>query len=298
MTIKSVGKFLISMISLVCLLTSCSLSTKYKVFEVGDYDYNSEAKHKMEIEYDTGSHKDQKLVNSKKTIEYNGVAYLCEYSKTIETGGYKGAYDQYFYESGNGIIVDFGINCDTGKMVQYSWYDKDYLKFTKTPILNREECLALAEDYLSGYTDNISQYKLEKEKLHKANDGLGDFYDFTFNRYIDGIKTNDRASIGITVRGTVFSHALHHFGQMNDAVVPTEKDISIIEKNIDEKMNKIYYKSGDAYNFSYKTTDRVLRRMQDGKYALEYTIDVDITPTDSSSHLKCTELVSLIVYLE
>ena len=288
---------LLLVLSLAFILFLCFKNTKYKVLEIGGYEYNSSSNHRTEVEYDIGSYENKKLLGTQKTIEYNGKMYTGEYSKTIKTGAYNGEYDQYFLKPDNGVVIQFGINCKTGMLVRYGISDKNYSLKNNAKELNRDECLVIAQDYLLKYIDDASEYKFSEETYrdHSVYKGT---YEFTFNRYIGNIKTDDRATVCVTVYGTVFTHTFYNIGQMNDAVVPTEKDMSIIEKNIDEKMNKIYYKSGDAYNFSYKTTDRVLRRMQDGKYALEYTIDVDITPTDSSSHPKCTELVSLIVYLE
>lgn len=122
-------------------------------------------------------------------------------------------------------------------------------------------------------------------------------YTFHFSRIIDGIETYDCAIIGITVFGDIIDHSFLSLGEMKDAKLPSESDMEIIEENVDRKLKDIYNNVTDKYSVSYEVPEPLFIRMADGRYALEYFVEVGLTPKDDAEYT-ISEATVLIVYVD
>jgi hypothetical protein len=121
-------------------------------------------------------------------------------------------------------------------------------------------------------------------------------YEFEFRRVIGGINTSECAYIGVSIFGDVVSHLFTMLGKMKSAPVPSNEDFEIIEQNIDDKIKTIYANVSSKYDYTYSVVDTVLVRLSNGKYALEYGIDVELTPVSFSEAVH--ERTQLLVFLD
>ena len=274
-------------------LTACGKVQKqeYKVLEVGGYDYVSGTLHKEEIMGSFVSYKDE-AYKSSITMKVNGNDFTGEYLRTQAWYYYNGVID--FYEQvTEDTYIQIGINAGTGDVVRYTCIDKNYLEKVNGEKLAEEECQKIAKEYLEKYvqTDNYEHV----DTLYFEIPEYEAVYEFYFAKIIDGIKTNERAMISVTVYGDVDSHVFTLRGEMNGITPPSKEVRSDVEDAIKNKIDSIYNSMSDKYDYSYETKDVVYTRMKDGNYAFRYEIDVDLK--EKTGENSFTERVELFVYV-
>lgn len=299
---KKIIAFLL-MISLSASFISCSTkedietdnSERFKVLEVGDYDYVSGAEHSCEISYNTEFYKKTDIEQNKK-IGFNGIDYQMEYIETRETYLYNGNADFYINKEGN-TIIQIGTNCSTGNVEWYSWYDLDHYKSSDKEKLTKSKCREIATEYVKQFLD-ISEYELTSESdLPSKEDGYVSYL-FIFTRIIEGIETCDSAFIRITEYGDISLLNFVSLGSMKDAKLPSESDMKTIEENVEKKLQDIYDNVSDKYSISYEIPKPTFIRMHDGRYAFEYSVGVELTLKEGDDARPFSELTQLIVYVD
>lgn len=273
-------------------LVACSKTEKYAILEVGEYDNISGADHKAEITLEI-QERSKIFINSDKTVKVNGIDWNVKYNKSKEGYLFKNSLD--FYEKDeNGIYVQIGINEDTGAVDSYSWVDEKYVENQTGTELTKEECLSIARTYLSNFIDPDGYETVEIRYMeipeYKA------IYDFEFVRMIDGIETSDKAYVGVSVFGDVISHLFTSLGELANANLPTEEDMQIIQNNVNAKLDAIYKSISNKYHISYEITDKVLIKLSNGKYALEYYITAKLETENIPT--KLVETTKLLIYLD
>lgn len=280
-------------IFLMIIMTSCTSHHKFDVVEVGGYNDNiSGAVHSNDIDLENKEY--QKLLKPDKTVTINGIDVQGKY--TTSQKGYLFNSDVDYYESSEGgVNIQFGINNKTGRIDSYSYVSSEYAenKGDATRLTN-DQCLNVATDYLNQYTDS-DKYSLVSTNFLEIPEYEA-VYDFEFVRIIDGMETSDKAYIGVSVFGDVISHIFNNFGEMKDASCPSSEDLKIIESNIDTKVKEIYDTVADNYSYSYDISEKVLVKLSDGKYAMEYYITVVLSHTNQSA-ADIKESVKLLVYI-
>ena len=290
---KKVIYSFVLLISLAILFTSCHSSVKYKVLEAGGCDNASGANHQEEIDLENQVFK-KPLLNSHKDIRINDKDYTGKYRNSQK--GYLFKNDVDYYESNeNGELVQFGINQETGRIDKFSWVKLDYINNKEGSALNYEQCLVVATKYLNDFVD-ATEYTLVASRYLEIPEYEA-IYDFEFVRVIDGVKSSDKAYVGVTIFGDVISHLFVSLGEMRDATVPSADDFKIIENNVDKKVQSIYSDVYDKYKYSYEIADKIIVKLSDGKYAMEYHLEVTLTSI-SSPESSIAERTCLIVLLE
>lgn len=273
---------------------ACS-STKYNVVEAWDYDNVSGAEHKME--FDTNSKKYEKAISPvNKKMNFNNKEYELYYVNSKKGYLYEDDIDFYEYiEKGTNISI--GINNKTGRIDSFSWMSINYLE-SKSNVneLNRDECLNIAQKYLADFVDDALEYTLINERYLEMPTYQA-VYDFEFSRVIDGMKTSDMAYIGITVYGDIITHLFKNLGEMRNETLPNDDDLNTIYNNINEKISVIYNNVSEKFEISYDISEVVFVKLENGKRAMIFDIDVDLlNKNDSSLHFG--EFTKLLVYLE
>lgn len=280
-------------IFLMIIMTSCTSHNKFDVVEVDGYNDNiSGAVHSNDIDLENKEY--QKLLKPDKTVTINGIDVQGKY--TTSQKGYLFNSDVDYYESSEGgVNIQFGINNKTGRIDSYSYVSSEYAenKGDATRLTN-DQCLNVATDYLNQYTDS-DKYSLVSTNFLEIPEYEA-VYDFEFVRIIDGMETSDKAYIGVSVFGDVISHIFNNLGEMKDASCPSSEDLKIIESNIDTKVKEIYDTVADNYSYSYDISEKVLVKLSDGKYAMEYYITVVLSHTNQSA-ADIKESVKLLVYI-
>ena len=276
-------------------------SERFKVLEANQYDDRiSGAKHSTEIELSNETYEKSDIEKSK-TLTVNNENFEATYSYSKKSYLYHGDFDRYESKNGENITM-IDINSYSGKCDGYFFLDKKYLNEVNEKNkseLTKEECSDIAKQYFeefAGYEDSCNHI-LVNEKYIDSPEWKG-YYLFEFARVIDGIKTWDRAYIYVTVFGDVIGHYFMSFGSMKDAKLPSESDMKTIEENVEKKLQDIYDNVSDKYSISYEIPKPTFIRMHDGRYALDYSVEVELTLKEGDDARLFSELTQLIVYVD
>lgn len=283
------------LLSVVFLLMACSVKEEYAVYEIGGYDYTSGADHNEEFSLKAKENVEFKLFKEKK-IKYSDAEFNTTYERTRTGYLYNSKVDCYTQSDGLNF-TKFEINTETGRIDCYSWMDMGYLEDPDLEEKSREECLKIAREYLTSYTDEVDAYDLVDEKFRESPE-FGSYYNFLFARSIDGVMTADMAGIRVTMYGTVIYHGFECFGEMRGAELPDQEKMSAIQVELDKKLDSIYEPINEDYAITYKLDKTIFERLADGRYALEYFYEVKLTSQKNESAVPHCELTRLIVILE
>ncbi len=263
----------------------------YRVLEVSGFDNFVHAEHKAEIDLITSVYPNI-FMKSEKTICVNGVDWDVEYQSSTNGYYYKSHVD-FYKKSENGSQVQIGVNCSTGRIDSYSWVDRNYANEKQNESrLTEEQCLAIAKAYLNDYTD-ADAYEMVAVRDLKIPE-YGGLYDFELTRTINGVETSDRAYIGVTVFGDVVSHLFTSLGEMKGARLPSDVELQKIEALVYEKLDGIYENVADQYEISYDIIKKSFIRLSNGKYAMQYDVDVSLFTSDSINPWR--ESTKFIIY--
>ena len=268
----------------------------FEVVEVGGYDYSSGANHLVEADLSKQKWNNPQATKSM-TLEQNGQPYTLTYQKSTIGYLYEDKHDEYLYRDGT-FFLSVNIHPETGKTIFYFWSDTNYPNKVTSEVLSRDECLQLATEYFKTLTPDASEYRLSEEQYREILE-YGAVYSFFFVREVNGFKTGDTALIDITVYGDISCYNISSLGSMKDAVPPTESEVAQIEANLDAKLASIYANVADKYTVTYDINEVIFARLADGRYALDYSVNVTLTPIISQDGTTAkTELTRLLVYLD
>lgn len=268
-------------------------SARFKVFEAGGFDDVLGANHSREIDLTISNYK-KANIEQRKAISFNGIDYQLEYD-TTKDGYLSNNIIDYYKKWDESGFVDIGINSSTGIVDWFSWTDLNYAEEIDKPRLTKDKCLNIAKEYFKQFTE-ISEYELVSDGYWEAPEYEA-LHTFIFARVIDGIQTSDVAAIDVSIFGDILGHRFTSLGEMKDAKLPSESDMEIIEENVDRKLKDIYNNVTDKYSVSYEVPEPLFIRMADGRYALEYFVEVGLTPKDDAEYT-ISEATVLIVYVD
>ena len=269
--------------------------SKYTALEFGIYDSEVGANHNIDIKLGTTTYVDapnKKMMQ----ITVNGITYKADYEQSQK--GYLYNEDFNLYRSvDDTYIIEMSVNKNTGIVDMCMLVNKKYLS-SKDPTqkLNQDECTEIAYKILGQYV-NSEEYTLTcVEKDYRTTGGRYDIYQYWFYRIIDGVVCNDSAYIVITEYGDLYGYQFTCLGEMKDAVVPSEEELSDMRVAVDNKIKSIYANVEKSYGVEYEIRDEYFVRLADGKYAMEYVVDVNLIPNDPEG-FKLIEKISLLVYV-
>ena len=185
----------------ILLFVSCSKSSEIRVFEMRGAEFLSSAQHSIELDLKTET-KEKVFISKEKSFDFGGEKLEAEYIETEIGYLYKEEVDYYRMQDNS---VKLGINSDSGRIDYYrKMKPKNYLSEKTTSELSKEDCIAVATEYLKTFVD-ISNYEVRYDKYWNSST-YGDYYTFEFHRMIDGIETSDSAIIEVTLFGDIFFH--------------------------------------------------------------------------------------------
>ena len=135
--------------------------------------------------------------------------------------------------------------------------------------------------------------------MRTISSDLGKFrgFDFYFSRVINGVETMDGGCVTVTEYGDIYLHDFECLGEMKDVKIPSEDELKDIEKSVDNKIEEIYKNVEDTYTVSYEVYSRTLVKFDDGRYAMRYLLNVDLTPIDSNNTWIWSDGPIFFVYL-
>lgn len=244
---------------------------EYEVFDNTMYEQLTIVPAKRELYRDVmvGSQRDQRLEGTKKIIWLNGRQYVGVYQNTRYSLEYGNDID--FYED-ELRTADFGINRKTGRCVYFENRVSKILGEYKT----EDECYSIAEKVLKreNISVDLSEYRISSRRNSEA-----DRYEFTFVREHEGLDLLDHATVNILYDGTVDGYRLYNFGTLNGVNFPNDDDLAVIADAVDKKYEERYapaWKENDIYQMNYVTKKISMLRLYDGRYAMEYELNVTI----------------------
>ena len=280
---------------LIIILIFCACSSKnnidynsYEVYEVYSDENQYLGEHLSEFDLKSDLSKELKLIKNK-TVSVNGVEYKVTYEDTLTGYWYNGKIDFYEGTTDRGNLISLGINRDTGVIDRYDNYEKVHIDTSLYTEKTEEECLQIAKDYLSTYVDDIDSYRLDKKSSRQAN--KVPYYSFTFYRYIEEVKTYDLAIIEITYCGDVFSHYFDCLGALKGVNAPDEATLNALNEKVTEKLDEIYSSVKDEYTVEYGDRDVTLIKLSDGKYAMEYYVDINVIKEDDTGFIEASRIL-------
>ena len=217
-----------------------------------------------------------------------------QYKESGKTYRYQSDFDIYSVRNEK-ISLEVGFNNVTGKMYRMFYQDFSPESNLSKEEKNQDECRRIATEYLGQFTDSISDYELIRENYTPSSDSF-DVASFTFVRKIDGIETTDQATIHVDKYGTVFSYLLKSFGELKNCKAPSKSEMETIEQAVAAKLDQIYTLS-DEFSYRHDTQTVTLVRLEDGKRALIYDINVTKQSGDGETTYY-SELCKLVVPLD
>ena len=203
-------------------------------------------------------------------------------------------YEEYTATSGS-VTAKFQINPANNELVGFQTRDAEYRqKNANTKELSQEECTDIAWNYLKGHISDIENYRIISVDFNISDAHKG-YYWFRFYRYIGETETLDCAFVHVTVYGDVVSFSKHNLGGFEGTNILSKHSEESIDSAINAKLSEIYgaLENNPDYTIQYAKS-RMLVRLADGKYALEYTITAYIT----GGGKEWSDDTSLIIYLD
>ena len=285
--------FLISFTFIMCCITCSCSENEYKpltAYEVGPYEYVSEANHTAEVTYKTEFYQDNKLIKNR-DVEVFGESYSVQYQETRIVYDYDGqsTETEIYKYSGDTYSISVHFDKKTGEITAWHRYEKKYEN--NGEIKSEEVCLQIARDYLAEYVDDIDEYELVRKNSTSTS------YDFDFYRYIGGMKMRDIASIRVRNNGEVCSVDIECAGSMRDADLPDEVVLSEVRNNVDAKLEAIYEDMYNRYTVTYGKREEMMLAFSDGSYAIECKVTANIVPKNISEE-SISETSTLIIFLD
>ena len=207
------------------------------------------------------------------TVAFQGVDYSGEYSCSLENIH---RYDSYSSYGGlqYSILIDRhtgefrGIEFSTGYRVYEKPATAEQIEYGKT----------LAQRIASSYVQ-LDKYALTVTEFNEVNTDYGTRYKvpmltFTFNRIVDGTKTNDSVTVTMWFDGTLVNVYLCNVGRYEDLEKAPEIDENKLNKSIAAYMNE-YLESID-HECAYSVSDRYLAASSDGRLAIVSVIEIHL----------------------
>lgn len=268
---------------------------KYSILEVGGYDYYSKAKHNPSINLSTEDVKDISVLKNK-VVKINDEEYEVEYNNTSKHYLYASDIDNY-KKIVNGNSIEIGINKKSSRIDSYLIINNDYMNTVDTnKVKDKDTCVEIAKKYLSTYIDDAESYIATDAKYVKLST-----YDAIYNvklvRVIDGIETCDQAYIGVSIYGDVMMHLFTSLGEMKNANLPDSNMMLMYKNDVQQRLDSIYNTVQEEYSITYNEPQIRFIRLADGKFAFEYTFDVELQPKDTEN-VALLELNKILVCFE
>lgn len=269
-------------------LTACAEKEqkKYDVYEVGEYCYMLGAAHTYELEVPyMREDVEKKDIDFSGTFTWGGSTFTMRERGVDARYGYHQEMNMYYGEilDETGDVrqsLHLGINPYNGRYDLVAWLSKDYLETVSGPTKSREECLAVAKQHISQYVSDVEAYELYWERFDPSG-GFEARYEFSFARYVDDVGTADTAMVMVSVYGDVITYRFECLGEMQDAVLPSEDELSAMEASAVAKMDTIYENLRDRYDIVYGEPELRFTRLYDGRYAMKYIYNVEYTSKET-----------------
>lgn len=234
-----------------------------------------------DVEYDKWNHIiTSETASQELSLELNNETIQGKYKYSMMKNGCN--YLSHYYVDQFG--QNFSINSKTGKIDSYFWGTPTQSGNIE---LEEEDCINVAEQFLSNFTD-VSEYNI----LNSYKDGK---YYIDFIKYINGIPTDDCATIIVLQDGSLYSFSSFMLGEISiDITNPFVLEDA--DQSIYQKLSIICNKAKEKYDeIDYFIRARSITLTESEEVALHYYVNIECTQNYSDVQEKIECLVELII---
>ena len=255
----------------------------YRVLNLGGYpnfsganQYSELSSSEFALYYDSFDSVYEEAVDQELVITVDGNEYVCEYIKTYKGGDMSDWHDYYTYRcQGQDCSSRFAIDVHSGRLRSFS-HDKNYKNPSESITLTLDECRAIACKYLSEKIEDFDKYVQMYE--HQPSN-VGDTWIFGFSKYASGIPTCEKISVYVSaIDGMILSFYSTHYGFADSLSMISDEEKANIDLAVRDKMSAIYADVADQYEFETVSVERIIELFPDGKKAIEYKIELQLSP--------------------
>ena len=235
----------------------------------------------IDVEYDKWNHiTTSETASQELSLELNNETIQGKYKYSMIKNGCNYLSHYYVYQFGQ----NFSINSKTGKIDSYFWGNPTQ---SGNIVLEEEDCINAAEQFLSNFTD-VSEYNI----FNSYKDGK---YYIDFIKYINGIPTDDCATIIVLQDGSLYSFSSFMLGEISvDITNPFVLENA--DQSVYQKLSAICNKVKEEYDeIDYFIRTRSITLTESEEVALHYSVDIVCAQNhgDVQEEIEC--LVELMI---
>ena len=261
-----------------------SNQSKYQVLV---YDYSDSVpsvKHNVEYEFANHEKYDNKTVNTHVELSVGKNIYR----GNILYSQYKGCnyFPTYMYldsENNNFEIDDSG-------MLTFVFRGESSHEGAE---LSQDAYLQIAKDFLGNIID-ISPYNAGIE--YKSDSQI---YEIKFEKYINGIKATDTATVSLNTNGELYSYSSFMLGKVTSEVVESSIDMDDVKESVNKKLDEICADAKKVYSrVEYGEPSFRITVLKDGSTGLVCTTDVNCILSEGEYDLTISERIGFVIIID
>ncbi len=284
----------LSLVVLTVLFSGCQSNRggKYRVYTTGVSDYSALNVQKEEYSINYEKMSVNILARKKASTTFMDVKYVGSYKYTMSSD--LCPHNVNFYHTED--LSMFGLDTRTGELRFLIVSSKSDQGTAEGKNLSEEECVALAETFLSTQIDDMSEYVLIKTSTDPLDDGVK-AYSFYYARQINGIMTKDTISVGFRSTGTLVFYDARTYGTLKGAKLPSSYDEEEVTNAIREKMDELCASLDEGTKVEYTEKSCEVIRLRNGSVGLLVSLDLSVLRTGDENARPYSEAVQLIIDL-
>ena len=229
---------------------------------------------------------------------HNGETVEGTYYESMQSYWHNSLVDEYFVQTEEGTIkINWNVNLNRLDYYSKAVFDAKY--DSSLPQKSKDECIAIAKDFLKTLTDDADAYEVVGvAHFDSSSSKTQPFYYISFERKIGMFRTRDAIAISVGTDGELTQYGYWGFGTLQGVEEPAEEVLAIVEGKMEEKLSSIYKECSEKYTVEYEWQNWKLVRMQNGKLAIIKSISVTLTEKELGTSSPINETVELLTYLE
>ena len=221
-----------------------------------EYDFVDEEQYQ---DYQPPEYMEVKLGNR----TFSGTFYECDYSSL-------NCFPTYDYKDAQGNF--FSVDQD-GQLRSFTMFKENLPPIEEN--IGQEACVAIAKELLEDFAD-VSEYRME---IKEVSDWA--FYEITFWKYINGIRTADSVSVDVYFDGQIRALQTSMFNCVHDTTKTRDIDLVAVVEAIHAKLDTFAPEVGLVWGdlvlekIEYGEPNIKLTILKDGSRGLDCYIDVN-----------------------
>jgi hypothetical protein len=258
--------------------------SKYQVLV---YDYSDSVPSvKHEVEYEFADHEkyDDEKIKNRVELSIGENTYRGDFQSRQYNGYNYYPTNMYLDSENNNFEID-----DSG-MLTFVFRGESSSGGAE---LSRDAYLQIAKDFLGGIID-ISPYDISIE--YKSDSQI---YVIKFEKYINGIKTTDTATVSLNTNGELYSYSSFMLGKVTTEAVASSIDMDSARESVNKKLDQLCDDAKKVYSrVEYKEPSFWLTVLKDGTTGLICTADVNCICSEGEYDLTISERIGLVVIID